>query len=89
MSAVFHNRLKTGMTLGSDVTIKYVLGVKRMVLTQADLAIDSPYNSYKHKGLPPGPICAPSPKAIEAALYPDETFLNEKYLYFCSKNPIR
>ena len=87
VSAVFHNRLKTGMTLGSDVTIKYVLGVKRMVLTQADLAIDSPYNSYKHKGLPPGPICAPSPKAIEAALYPDEMFLNEKYLYFCSKNP--
>lgn len=87
VSAVFHNRLKTGMTLGSDVTIKYVLGVKRMVLTQADLGIDSPYNSYRNKGLPPGPICAPSPKAIEAALYPDESFLADQYLYFCSKNP--
>lgn len=87
VSAVFHNRLNTDMTLGSDVTIKYVLGVKRMVLSQADLDIDSPFNTYQNKGLPPGPICAPSPKAIEAALYPDESFLAEKYLYFCSKNP--
>ncbi len=87
VSAIFHSRLKQNMALGSDVTIKYVLGTKRMVLTNADLNIDSPYNSYRHKGLPVGPICAPSPAAVEAALYPDEDFIKENYLYFCSKNP--
>ncbi len=87
VSSVFHNRLKQNMTLGSDVTIKYVLGTKRMVLTGQDLGIESPFNTYKHKGLPVGPICAPSPAAVEAALYPDEQFLAESYLYFCSKDP--
>lgn len=87
VSAVFHNRLKTGMTLGSDVTIKYASGVKRMSLTNQDLNIDSPFNSYKHKGLPPGPICSPSAGAIRAALYPDEDFIAQQYLYFCSKDP--
>lgn len=87
VSAVFHNRLRQSMSLGSDVTIKYVLGIKRMVLTREDLAVDSPYNTYQHKGLPIGPICAVSPKALEAALYPDEDFMAQGYLYFCSKNP--
>ncbi|NLD34665.1 MAG: endolytic transglycosylase MltG [Clostridiales bacterium] len=87
VSAVFHGRIKQNMTLGSDVTIKYVLGTRRMVLTGQDLGIESPYNTYRHKGLPVGPICAPSPAAVEAALYPDEQFLAEKYLYFCSKDP--
>lgn len=87
VSAVFHNRLNQNIALGSDVTIKYVSGSTKMVLGAQDLAIDSPFNSYKHKGLPPGPICAPSPKAVEAALYPDEGFMSENYLYFCSKNP--
>lgn len=87
VSAVFHNRLKQGMPLGSDVTIKYALAVKRMVLTKEDLALSSPFNSYTHKGLPPGPVCTPSGDAIAAALYPDEAFLRENMLYFCSKNP--
>lgn len=87
VSAVFHNRLKKGMTLGSDVTIKYASGVKRMALTNEDLDIDSPYNTYKNTGLPIGPICSPSAAAIQAALYPDEEFLAEEYLYFCSKDP--
>jgi UPF0755 protein len=87
VSAVFHNRLKQNISLGSDVTIKYVLGTKRMVLSNEDINIDSPYNSYKHKGLPPGPICNPSANAIRAALYPDEQFLKDNMLYFCSKNP--
>ncbi|MHC1785962.1 MAG: endolytic transglycosylase MltG [Christensenellales bacterium] len=87
VSAIFHNRLKEKMALGSDVTIKYVLGIKRMVLTRQDLAVNSPYNTYLNKGLPPGPICAPSPAALEAALYPDEDFIRQGYLYFCSKNP--
>ena len=87
VSAVFHNRLKEGMKLGSDVTIHYITGERRMALRDSDLAIDSPYNTYLYAGLPLGPICNPSVNAIQAALYPDETFIAEKYLYFCSKDP--
>lgn len=87
VSAVFHNRLNKKMSLGSDVTIKYILGTKRMVLSAQDLKLASPYNSYTNKGLPPGPICNPSPDAIMAALYPNEDFIRENILYFCSKNP--
>ena len=87
VSAVFHGRLKRDMALGSDVTIKYVTGTTRMALTQADLAVDSPFNTYRVRGLPPGPICSPSPAAIRAALYPDEQFLRDGYLYFSSKDP--
>ena len=87
VSAVFHNRLKKGMTLGSDVTVKYASGVKRMALTNEDLSVSSPYNTYRNKGLPIGPICSPSAAAIYAALYPDEQFVSEEYLYFCSKDP--
>ena len=87
VSAVFHNRLKANMKLGSDVTIHYITGERRMSLRNSDLAINSPYNTYLYTGLPLGPICNPSADAINAALYPDETFLAEKYLYFCSKDP--
>jgi UPF0755 protein len=87
VSAVFHNRLKAGMKLESDATVQYATGVRRMALTSADLAVDSPYNTYKYNGLPAGPICNPSMDAIEAALYPDESFMAENYLYFCSKDP--
>ena len=86
-SAVFHNRLKKGMKLQSDVTIHYVTGVRKMSLTNSDLALNSPYNTYQVSGLPLGPVCNPSRKAIEAALYPDETFVAENYLYFCAKDP--
>jgi len=87
VSAVFHNRLKDNMKLQSDVTIHYITGERRMSLRNSDLAIDSPYNTYLYAGLPVGPICNPSTDAIEAALYPDESFVAEKYLYFCSKDP--
>lgn len=87
VSAVFHNRLKSGMRLESDPTIHYVTGERRMSLRSSDLAVDSPYNTYRVKGLPAGPICNPSPEAINAALYPDESYVAEKYLYFCSKDP--
>lgn len=87
VSAVFHNRLKANMPLGSDVTIHYITGVRRMSLRNSDLSIDSPYNTYLYKGLPLGPICNPSADAIQAALYPDESFVAENYLYFCSKDP--
>ncbi len=87
VSAVFHNRLRSGMKLESDVTIHYITGVKRMSLTQEDLNQANPYNTYRYQGLPPGPICNPSPAAIRAALYPDEQMIAEKYLFFCAKEP--
>ena len=87
VSAVFHNRLKQNIKLGSDVTIHYITGVRKMSLTNSDLQVDSPYNTYLYAGLPIGPICNPSPKAIAAALYPDETYVAENYLFFCSKDP--
>ena len=87
VSAVFHNRLKAGMKLESDVTIHYITGERKMALSQADLKVDSPYNTYLYAGLPEGPICNPSAKAIEAALYPDDVLTAENYLYFCAKEP--
>lgn len=87
VSAVFHNRLKQNMTLGSDVTVKYVSGSEKMYLNDSDLAVDSAYNTYTHKGLPVGPICNPSMDAVIAALYPDEQYVAQKYLYFCSTDP--
>ena len=87
VSAVFHNRLKADMTLGSDVTIKYATGSQRMVLGDSELSVNSAYNTYTRKGLPVGPICNPSMDAIVAALYPDEQYVAQKYLYFCSTDP--
>ena len=87
VSAVFQNRLKAKMKLESDVTIHYVSGIRKMALGDADIREDSPYNTYTRTGLPVGPICNPSPDAIRAALYPDETFMAENYLYFCAKEP--
>ena len=87
VSAVFHNRLDAGMPLQSDVTIHYLTGVRKMNLRDSDMSIDSPYNTYKNAGLPLGPICNPSQAAINAALYPDETYRAERYLYFCAKDP--
>ena len=87
VSAIFHNRLRQNMALGSDVTVKYATGTARMSLTSDDLAVSSPYNTYQNKGLPLGPICNPSAAAIEAALYPDADFTAQNYLYFCSKDP--
>lgn len=87
VSAVFHNRLRAGMKLESDVTVHYITGIRRMALTETDLNQDSPYNTYRNRGLPVGPICNPSPAAIRAALYPDSMMVAEKYLYFCAKEP--
>lgn len=87
VSAVFHNRLEDGMKLQSDVTIHYVTGVRKMALDNNDLSQNNLFNTYVISGLPVGPICSPSQEAINAALYPDETFIAEKYLYFCAKDP--
>ena len=87
VSAVFYNRQAAGMKLQSDVTIHYITGVRKMALGDADLQINNPYNTYLYAGLPPGPICNPSPDAIRAALYPDEIFIQDKYLFFCARDP--
>lgn len=78
ISSVFHNRLKSGMKLQSCATIQYILGKPKEKLEESDLEIESPYNTYLYKGLPPGPICNPGIDSIIAALEP----ANEDYLYF-------
>ncbi|MGI6315718.1 MAG: endolytic transglycosylase MltG [Christensenellales bacterium] len=87
VSAVFHNRIDAGMRLQSDVTVKYVLRTDKIVLTAADIATVSPYNTYLVDGLPAGPICNPSEKAIDAVLYPDPEMRDGGYLYFVSTDP--
>ena len=82
VASVFYNRLKLSRPLESCATIEYALPRhKNRRLTYDDLEIDSPYNTYRRQGLPPGPICNPGRKSLEAAVYPAET----KYLYFVSK----
>lgn len=81
ISSVFHNRLHINMKLQSCATVQYVLGEVKENLSTADTRIESPYNTYLHEGLPPGPISSPGIKSIKAALYPDET----DYLYFVAK----
>ena len=81
ISAVFHNRLRFGMKLDCDPTVIYALKLENKYtgrLLLRDLKFPSPYNTYIHPGLPPGPISNPGKPAIDAALYPAA----EKYLYF-------
>lgn len=82
ISGVFHNRLKMHMRLDADPTVLYALGKPGGDLTLNDLAVDSPYNTYKYGGLPPGPICNPGEACIDAALFPEDT----DYLYFVARN---
>ncbi len=81
ISSVIYNRLKKNMRLQMCVTVQYALGKHKTRLLYEDLEIDSPYNTYKISGLPPGPICNPGKSAIMAAVYPART----DYLYFVSK----
>jgi len=78
VSAVYHNRLKRGMRLQADPTIQYVIDDSPRRLLNRDLKIDSPYNTYKYKGLPPGPINNPGLASIRASLYPKKV----SHLYF-------
>lgn len=85
VSSVFHNRLRRGMLLDCDSTIIYALkkaGRWDGDLRWHDLKGDSPYNTRRHRGLPPGPIASPGYAALEAALYPEDT----SYLYFVAKD---
>lgn len=78
IAGVFYNRLEAGMPLQSDATINYLTKAGNPTPTSEDLEIDSPYNTYKNKGLPPSPICNPGIEAIKAATYPAKT----DYMYF-------
>lgn len=83
VSAVFHNRLQADMPLQSDVTVKYAIKEDNLYLTEAQISTDTPYNTHRYKGLPIGPIANPGKAAIEAALWPDESYITDRYLYFC------
>lgn len=81
VASVFSNRLARGMPLMTDPAVIYAALLEdryRGAIYQSDLDSDSPYNTYRHKGLPPGPICSPGMDSIKAALHPAKT----DYLYF-------
>ena len=81
ISSIFHRRLKLKRRLESCATVEFALGVHKKRLTNADLRVESPYNTYRHSGLPPGPIGSPGRASIHAALYPTDTV----YLYFVAR----
>ncbi len=81
ISAVIHNRLKAGMPLQIDATVLYALGEHKPTVRFSDLKLDSPYNTYRIKGLPPGPIASPGVPSVEAALKPAHV----SYLYYVAK----
>jgi UPF0755 protein len=80
IAGVYLNRLRKGMLLQADPTVVFARGKAGRVWA-ADLAIQSPYNTYIHPGLPPGPICIPNLQSIEAVL----NYKQHDYLYFCAK----
>ena len=83
IASVYLNRLKKGMKLQADPTVKFAIGdftIRRV--TDEMLQFNSPYNTYMYEGLPPGPICTPSISTIEAVLEAPQT----TYLYFCAKD---
>ena len=85
VAAVYHNRLKIGMGMQCDPTVIYALeraGRYTGNLTREDLKFDSPYNTYRYAGLPPGPIASPGRASLEAAATPADV----PYLYFVSRN---
>jgi UPF0755 protein len=85
VSAVFHNRLKIGMPLQCDPTVVYALmqaGQWRGQIHKVDLQFNSPYNTYRVAGLPPGPIASPGRASLDAALHPADV----PFLYFVSRN---
>lgn len=82
VASVYLNRMKINMKLQADPTVKFALkdfSIKRVLSGHTEF--DSPYNTYMYAGLPPGPICTPSKKTIDAVLNADST----NYLYFCAK----
>ena len=82
ISSVFHNRIKRNMSLDANATIQYIIPGKNRRLMNRDLEVDNLYNTYKYKGLPPGPINNPGLLAIKATLAPRKT----NYIYFVKEN---
>jgi UPF0755 protein len=83
IAGVYVNRLHAGMPLQADPTVKYAIGdfaLKRILTVHTEY--DSPYNTYRYKGLPPGPICIPNQQSIDATL----NYEQHDYLYFCAKD---
>ncbi len=81
VSAVYHNRMRRGMPLAADPTIQYIIPDGPRRLLKRDLEIDSPYNTYRRRGLPPGPVNNPGKSALEAAVNPADV----DYLYFVAR----
>lgn len=81
VSAVYHNRLKRGMPLQADPTVVYAHGRRMRRVWERNLLINSPYNTYRNRGLPPGPISQPTDSSIVAALYPAPV----GFLYFVAQ----
>jgi len=81
VASVVYNRLHEGIPLGIDATIRFATGNYEEPLTESELAVDSPYNTRTHSGLPPGPINSPGIEAIEAAAHPAKS----GYLYYVNK----
>lgn len=83
ISAVYHNRLDRGQRLEADPTVQYALGEHqaRLLYAHIDSVADNPYNTYRHAGLPPGPIGSPSADGIDAALHPADV----DYLFFVAR----
>jgi UPF0755 protein len=81
IAGVFANRLRRRIPLQSCATVEYILPARKEKLTNGDLKTESPYNTYLHTGLPPGPICNPGRLALEAALYPER----HGYIFFVSR----
>ncbi len=86
VSAVFYNRLKEDDIFGSCATMRYVTGIKKQTYTTEETSIESPYNTYMYKGLPVGAINNPGEKAIGAALYPNQEYIDQGYYYFMNKD---
>lgn len=81
ISAVYHNRLKRGMYLQADPTVQYAIEGGRRRLFYRDYEVDSPYNTYRHRGLPPGPVMSPGAGSLRAALYPADV----DFLFFVAR----
>ncbi len=87
IAGVYLNRLAVGMPLQADPTVAFCFDYKPQRILHKHLEVDSPYNTYRHPGLPPGPICVPSRAALEAVLNPDFGGVRGKgNFYFCA-NP--
>jgi len=81
IASVLMNGIKIDQPLQIDATIQFLLGIPKAKLYDKDLQIPSPYNTYLHRGLPPGPIANPGHASLQAALYPAQT----NFLYYVAK----